>query len=55
MSPYNTCELDAPSHRFAVLMRSWYYSPKIFAADSLEIQCSEITSHSHGPRVLASH
>ena len=22
MSPYNTCELDAPSHRFAVLMRS---------------------------------
>ena len=30
MSPYNTCELDAPSHRFAVLMRSCYYSLHVY-------------------------
>ena len=25
MSPYNTCELDAPSPRFSGLMRSWLW------------------------------
>ena len=45
MSAYNACELDAPSPRFAGLMRSWLYhahTPGACLKRDVKVQCHTV-------------
>ena len=42
MSPYNTCELGAPSPRFVGLMHSWYHTTSKNSTPKITVQPSRI-------------